>query len=81
MFLPSMYLLCEYRAAIQGMGNAVVPMLSGFLELVMRILSAWLLPIWVGREGLYFVDAVTWTVTAAMLIACYHVIARRKLKE
>jgi putative MATE family efflux protein len=81
LFLIALYMLLMHRAAIQGMGNAVVPMLSGFLELVMRILSAWLLPIWVGREGLYFVDAVTWTVTAAMLITFYHVSARKKLKE
>jgi len=81
LFLIALYMLLMHRAAIQGMGNAVVPMLSGFLELVMRVLSSWMLPMWVGREGLYFVDAVTWMVTAAMLIACYHVIARRKLNE
>ena len=81
LFVIGLYMLLMHRAAIQGMGNAVVPMLSGFLELAMRLLSAWLLPVWFGHEGLYFVDAVTWTATAVMLIACYHVIAGRKLKE
>lgn len=80
LFLISLYMLLLHRSAIHGMGNAIIPMCSGFLELVMRVLSAWLLPLWFGREGLYFVDAVTWTVTAAMLIVSYHILKRKYLK-
>lgn len=80
-FVFSLYLLCEYRAAIQGMGNAIVPMLSGFLELILRILAAWLMPLLFSGRGLYFTDAVTWAPTALMLIASYYALAHRKLKE
>lgn len=79
LFLVFLYLLCEYRAAIQGMGNALLPMLSGFLELVMRLGCSWLLPVWAGREGLYFIDAATWVVTTIMLWISYQVMRRKKL--
>ena len=74
-------LLCLHRAALQGMGHPFAPMLSGFMELALRFLSIWLLPILFGKEGLYFIDAVTWTVTCAMLMAVYYTLKRRMQKE
>ena len=78
MFLPSMYLLCEYRAAIQGMGNAMYPMLSGFSELGMRIISSLLLPMVMGRAGLYYVDAAAWIPTMLLMILGYTAVLRKK---
>ena len=78
LFLVFLYLLCEYRAAIQGMGNAVIPMISGFLELVARVSVTLLLPRWLGPKALYFTDALTWVPTMAMLTICYY-ICRKKL--
>jgi len=72
-FLAFLYLLCEHRAAIQGMGNAIIPMLSGFLELAVRIGATLLLPLWIGQKGLYFTDAAAWVPTMLMLTVCYHV--------
>ncbi|MBP3656847.1 MAG: MATE family efflux transporter [Clostridia bacterium] len=80
LFLPALYLLCEHRASIQGMGNAFIPMVSGFLELALRIAAAQVMPALFGSAGLYFTDAVTWTVTAVMLIISYRVIIRRSLR-
>lgn len=78
LFLPSMYLLCEFRAAIQGMGNAWYPMLSGFSELAMRIVACLLLPLAMGRAGLYYVDAAAWIPTMIlMIIGYYHVLRKR----
>ena len=77
LFLPSMYLLCEYRAAIQGMGNAMYPMFSGFSELAMRILASLLLPMALGREGLYFVDAAAWIPTMLLMIVGYYAVLRK----
>jgi len=70
-FLPGLYLLCEFRAAIQGMGNVVYPMLSGFSELTMRILASLLLPLLVGRRGLYYVDAAAWIPTMLLMMIGY----------
>jgi len=77
LFLPSMYLLCEFRAAIQGMGNVVYPMLSGFSELAMRIGASLLLPLIMGRAGLYFVDAAAWIPTMGLMIVGYIAVLRR----
>lgn len=77
--LWGLYLLCMYRAALQGMGNALAPMISGFLELVLRLATAFALPRIVGATGLYWTDAVTWLVTAAMLMVSYFVSARKRL--
>lgn len=77
LFLPGMYLLCEYRAAIQGMGNALYPMLSGFSELAMRILACLVLPLFLGREGLYFVDAAAWIPTMLLMVVGYKSILRK----
>lgn len=77
LFLPGMYLLCEFRAAIQGMGNAMYPMLSGFSELAMRILACLLLPMLMGRSGLYFVDAAAWIPTMFLMIIGYYVVLRK----
>lgn len=73
-FLPALYLLCEYRAAIRGMGNAVIPMLSGFLELAMRIGCTLLLPLLIGQKGLYFTDAAAWVFTMLMLFGSYQLL-------
>ena len=77
LFLPGMYLLCEFRAAIQGMGNALYPMLSGFSELAMRILACLVLPLFLGREGLYFVDAAAWIPTMLLMVVGYKSILRK----
>lgn len=76
-FLPSLYLLCEFRASIQAMGNVVYPMLSGFSELIMRVASTLLLPLAFGREGLYFTDAAAWVPTMALMIVGYFLVRRK----
>ena len=79
LFLPALYLLCEYRAAIQGMGNSVIPMYSGFLELAMRIATTLLLPLLIGQKALYFTDAAAWAITMAMLMFSYFALRRKLL--
>lgn len=79
-FLPALYLLCEYRAAIRAMGNAAIPMFSGFLELAMRIGCTLLLPLLIGQSGLYFTDAAAWVPTMLMLFGYYQFL-KSKLKN
>ena len=80
-FLPALYLLCEYRAAVHGMGNAAVPMFSGFLELAMRIGCTLLLPLLLGEKGLYFTDAAAWVPTMGMLMGCYLLMRKKYLLQ
>ena len=81
LFLVSLYLLCEFRAAVQGMGNALIPMLSGFMELVLRIAAALAFPRILGASGLYYTDAAAWVPTTVFLILSYFFILRKTLKQ
>lgn len=67
-----LYLLHLYRSALQGMGDTVIPMVSGVAELTMRISCALLLPIWLGEYGIYFAEIAAWTGAAAILIIFYY---------
>ena len=70
-----LYLLYVYRAALQGMGNTVIPMISGFVELAMRIGVAWTLPGILGETGVYYTEVAAWTGAMVLQgIAYYHMI-------
>ena len=68
-----LYLLHLYRSALQGMGDTVIPMVSGIAELTMRISCALLLPIWLGQFGIYFAEIAAWTGAAVILAAFYYI--------
>ena len=57
-----------YRSALQGMGDTIVPMLSGFIEMLMRIGSAVFLPAYVGQDGVFLAEVIAWTGAAVLLI-------------
>lgn len=76
-FVVSMYLLCAWRAAIGGMGNAVIPMISGFLELGLKTAAILTLPRLLGLQGLYLMDAAAW-IPVALFLGLYY---RRILKQ
>ena len=70
--LPMLYLLFVYRSTLQGLGDTFVPMISGFVELVMRIGSALLLPLLLGVWGIYLAEIAAWAGAAVLLIiGCY----------
>lgn len=71
--LPILYLLHVVRSAIQGMGNTVLPMLSGVAEFVMRTLSALLLPLLVGQNGIFFAEILAWIGADVILVTSYFV--------
>ncbi len=71
--LPMLYLLFVYRTTLQGLGDTVVPMVSGFVELALRIGSALLLPMVIGYWGVYLAEIAAWIGAGVFLIiACYH---------
>jgi len=77
--LPILYLLLFYRAALQGIGNSFIPMLSGFVELIARFLSVTLLTPVLGVWGVYLADPSSWVAAAALLITAYYIEYRRIL--
>ena len=70
--LPILYILYSYRSALQGMENTLIPMISGIVELIMRVSVALILPQYIGVYGIYLAEVLAWAAAAAMLYICYH---------
>ena len=75
--LPILYLLHVTRSAIQGMGNTVLPMVSGIAEFLMRALTAVLLPLAVGETGIFFAEVMAWAGADIILVISY----RKTIRE
>lgn len=81
LFLPVLYILHVTRSAIQGMGNTVLPMVSGIAEFVMRTLTSYLLPLAVGQNGIFFAEIMAWLGADVILITSYFVTIRKLEKN
>ncbi len=67
-----LYLLHTYRTTLQGIGDTFIPMVSGFVELVMRIACAVILPRFLGEWGVYISEIAAWGGAAVLLIWGYY---------
>ena len=75
--LWALYFLYVYRSALQGMGDTVMPMVSGLAEGVMRVSVAWILPRIIGPSGIYFAESAAWLGAAVILAISYFRLERR----
>lgn len=71
-FLPVLYWLWVYRSSLQGMGDTVLPMVSGIAELVMRVGAVLILPGFFGENGVYAAEVLAWAGAAAVLAVAYY---------
>lgn len=71
-FLFTVYILFTYRAALLGMGYTFIPMLSGFVELGIRLLAAIVLPVLIGKKGVFWADGLAWVGAGALLMGSYY---------
>lgn len=69
--LPILYVLHVTRSALQGMGNTVLPMMSGVAEFVMRTLSVIFLPMLWGEVGIFFAETAAWIGADVVLVSSY----------
>ena len=76
--LPVLYLLHAYLCALRGMGDTLIPLLSGFVEFGMRVLAAKVLPALLGQTGIFYAEVMAWS-GAAVLVAVTYYIRMRKL--
>lgn len=67
-----LYLLYVYRSALQGLGNTVIPLISGVAELFMRITAALILPLFAGQSGIFFAEVCAWSGAAVILAFSYY---------
>lgn len=70
-FLPILYILHVVRSALQGMGDTVLPMVSGVAEFVMRTGTAILLPPLIGEEGIFYAEILAWAGADVILAVSY----------
>ena len=69
--LPILYILHVTRASIQGLGNTLLPMLSGIAEFVMRTGAALLLPLIMGESGIFYAEIAAWLGADVVLVISY----------
>lgn len=65
-------LLFIYRYTLQGLGNSVVPTIAGIMELVMRVVAAFVLSDWIGFAGPAIASPLAWLGAAIPLGIAYH---------
>ena len=75
-----LYFLYVYRSALQGLGNTIIPMVSGIIEFFIRVGIALFLPRLMGQNGIFYAEISAWTGAAVLLAASYY-INIRNLKE
>ncbi len=57
-----------YRSVVQGMGNGVIPMAAGAMELVMRVVAALFLSKWLGFIGICIASPIAWLAADVLCI-------------
>lgn len=75
--LPVLYLLHVYRSSLQGLGNTILPMVSGIAELAVRTLCGITLPLLLGEQGVYVAEVLAWAGAVLILIPSYYTVLRK----
>lgn len=70
-FLWVLYILHIVRSVIQGMGNTVIPLVSGIFEFIMRTGATLILPVLFGENGILFAEVLAWMGADLVLIPGY----------
>lgn len=71
LFFPLLYILYIIRATLQGLGNTIVPMISSFAQLLMRVSCAFFLTRFIGCSGIYFGEITAWLFADTILLVFY----------
>ena len=69
--LPILYVLYTVRSTLQGIGDTIMPMVSGFAEFIMRVGAALLLPLIMGQDGIFYAEILAWTGAVVVLVSAY----------
>lgn len=75
--LPVLYILHVTRSAVQGMGNTVLPMVSGIAEFVMRTAGVLILPVFLGETGIFIAEVSAWMGADLILVPSYFLTLKR----
>jgi len=75
--LPVLYILHVTRSAVQGMGNTVLPMVSGIAEFVMRTVGVLILPAFIGENGIFIAEVLAWLGADLILVPSFFITFKR----
>ena len=75
--LPILYILHVTRSAVQGMGNTVLPMVSGIAEFFMRTGGVMILPALMGQTGIFIAEVLAWAGAVVILVPSYFITFRK----
>ena len=75
--LPVLYILHVTRSAVQGMGDTVLPMVSGIAEFVMRTGGVLILPGLLGEDGIFIAEVLAWLGADLILVPSYFITLKR----
>ena len=75
--LPILYILHVTRSAVQGLGNTVLPMVSGIAEFVMRTGGVLILPVLTGENGIFIAEVLAWFGADLILVPSYFLTFKR----
>ena len=75
--LPILYILHVTRSAVQGMGNTVLPMVSGIAEFIMRTGGVLLLPVLIDENGIFIAEVLAWFGADLILVPSYFIMMKR----
>lgn len=78
--LPVLYILHVVRSAVQGMGQTLLPMVSGIGEFVMRTGCVLILPALLGEDGIYIAEIAAWLGADLVLIPSYFATMKKAAK-
>lgn len=78
--LPILYYLHVTRSCIQGLGNTVLPMVSGLAEFLMRTTAALLLPRLIGPDGIFYAEIAAWAGADIVLFFSFYYCIRHVSK-
>ena len=79
--LPILYILHVTRSTVQGMGNTVLPMVSGVAEFIMRTGGVLLLPALMGENGIFVAEVLAWAGADMILVPSYFIVLKKRKKE
>ena len=74
-------LLFVYRSGVQGLGKPLIPMLSGIMEMIMRISVIFFGLNYFGFVTTAYADIAAWIGALAMNITAYYIFIRRLSKK
>ncbi len=75
--LPILYLLHVYRAALQGVGNASIPLWSGIAEFVIRVGASIAVAATMWENGIFIGEVGAWVGAAILLMIAYYTMAKK----